>query len=255
MSNSKFNSIEHREELLLSFSPAQMNKFNEICVAIEHGEPIEIVTNSSPISLSIPEETHVNECIDRFILELERLMQLKNTSSSVFAASDLSDEERETYRETYYSVIESINKILPQLRKDTLIFSDKFEEYRKALDSLEGEYRELLVYQAALIDKADYIERVNNLISLVCENRERMLTKYRAFYHKFRIAYKIENDHLETMFLQTLMYADCPSFKNFNYKKFFEVVSNCINRLQAIKDEIDKPITKEQFEELYPKFF
>ena len=252
MQNKKYEADFYADNLIMSFSQKQINKYFSIKKTLDSGKKIELPSIEPHSSLSPFNKAPIRENIEEIICHATKLFEFKSKSTSFFTDSKLTNTEKEQYREKYYEVINNINELKSQLFPILLEYKKSYDKHIKTILSIDAQYAEFLSYKAALYNEKEYEKQIKQIESVLKESKERFLSEAALTYHIYASVTIIYDDSINGFFKNSLSASGAPSFDAFNSNAFFEVTEAFCARVRLQLSSIMNPPSTE---ELLDKYF
>ena len=252
MQNNKYTSDFYEDNLIMSFSQKQINKYFSIKKKLDLGEKIELPNIEPQSPISPFDKAPLKENIEKIICEAIKLLDLKDVATSFFKSSKLTNTEKELYRAKYYEVINNINELKSQLFPILLEYKKSYDKHIKTILSIDAQYAEFLSYKAALHNEEKYEKQIKQIESVLKESKEGSLSEAALTYHIYASVSIIYEDCINGFFKNSLSASGAPSFDAFNSNAFFEVTEAFCARVRLQLSSIMNPPSTE---ELLDKYF
>ncbi len=216
------------DEIILTFSKDQLNKYNEI----RDAESVVLDFDTELPELNEISSYSFDEFISLVEVEIKKLLAFKKYDSvfSVF----LTQEEIKAFIPVYYEVIRGISRYSKIVGADTWVLTMDISKAHRISAEMCEKYAAFLPYKAALYDREEYSSQIAEIDAKFKENIEYLdiyqnelvdrLKKADAFYSIIQEFYK-----------KAAEASDQPKFKKFDAYDFFWATEAFLEQIKAIK--------------------
>ena len=216
--------------LILTFTPEQLKKYNEIKCGYSS-----LPTFETSFDYSYDEEIDIIPTLEEMAENAKALLSYQK--NDCFFASKMTKEEMEEFKASYFNMISNIEVLRKSLYAEISSLSQSILALDKECASLLRGYSKFLPYKAALYDSLDYGAEIKQIdgefTSSIEEAKKYILHKKERLGTLALICDRIIPDFYKSITL----HSGSPRFKEFNGGELFRDIYAFTEKINAIQKQ------------------